>query len=55
MKATKPSTKEAGQEGTRREEREFWERMASIISDKTFRVADAGWNAAPAQVTSPGP
>ena len=26
---------------TRREEREFWERMSSIISDKTFRV----WNA----------
>ena len=32
--------KEAGQ-GTRREEREFWERMSAIISDKTFRV----WNA----------
>lgn len=30
--------KDAGQEGTRREEREFWERMSSIISDKTFRV-----------------
>ena len=41
VKASKPSAKEAGQEGTRREEREFWERMASIISDKTFRV----WNA----------
>ena len=26
---------------TRREEREFWERMSAIISDKTFRV----WNA----------
>ena len=38
---SKPSAKEAGAEGTRREEREFWERMASIISDKTFRV----WNA----------
>ena len=35
------SSKDAGQEGTRREEREFWERMSSIISDKTFRV----WNA----------
>jgi len=41
VKASKPSAKEAGQEGTRREEREFWERMSSIISDKTFRV----WNA----------
>ena len=40
-KASKPSAKEAGQEGTRREEREFWERMSAIISDKTFRV----WNA----------
>ena len=30
--------KEAGQEGTRREEREFWHRMSSIISDKTYRV-----------------
>ena len=37
----KTAKREAGQEGTRREEREFWERMASIISDKTFRV----WNA----------
>jgi len=33
--------KEAGQEGTRREEHEFWERMSSIISDKTFRVWSA--------------
>jgi len=41
IKTAKHSTKEAGQEGTRREEREFWERMSSIISDKTFRV----WNA----------
>ena len=41
VKASKPSSKDAGQEGTRREEREFWERMSSIISDKTFRV----WNA----------
>ena len=38
LKAGKPSSKEAGQEGTRREEREFWERMSSIISDKTYRV-----------------
>ena len=30
--------KESGQEGTRREEREFWQRMSSIISDKTYRV-----------------
>jgi dynein regulatory complex protein 1 len=30
--------KEGGQEGTRREEREFWHRMSSIISDKTYRV-----------------
>ena len=37
----KTAKREAGQEGTRREEREFWERMASIIGDKTFRV----WNA----------
>ena len=37
----KTAKREAGQEGTRREEREFWERMSSIISDKTFRV----WNA----------
>lgn len=37
----KTAKREAGQEVTRREEREFWERMASIISDKTFRV----WNA----------
>jgi len=41
IKTAKHSSKEAGQEGTRREEREFWERMSSIISDKTFRV----WNA----------
>ena len=41
VKASKPSAKEAGQEGTRREEREFWERMSSIISDKTFRVWSA--------------
>lgn len=41
IKTAKPSVKEAGPEGTRREEREFWERMSSIISDKTFRV----WNA----------
>jgi len=34
----KTAKREAGQEGTRREEREFWERMASIISEKTFRV-----------------
>ena len=38
---SKPSAKEAAPEGTRREEREFWERMASIISDKTFRVWSA--------------
>ena len=38
VKASKPSAKEAGQEGTRREEREFWERMSSIISEKTYRV-----------------
>ena len=37
VKSSKPS-KDSGQEGTRREEREFWERMSSIISDKTFRV-----------------
>ena len=37
----KTAKREAGQEGTRREEREFWERMASIISDKTFRVWSA--------------
>ena len=41
IKTAKHSNKEAGQEGTRREEREFWERMSRIISDKTFRV----WNA----------
>ena len=41
LKTAKHAGKEAGQEGTRREEREFWERMSSIISDKTFRV----WNA----------
>ena len=41
IKTAKHSSKEAGQEGTRREEREFWQRMSSIISDKTFRV----WNA----------
>ena len=41
IKTAKHSSKEAGQDGTRREEREFWERMSSIISDKTFRV----WNA----------
>merc|ERR1712060_14172 len=41
IKSSKHSTKEAVQEGSRREEREFWERMSSIISDKTFRV----WNA----------
>jgi len=40
-KSAKASAKEAGQEGTRREEREFWERMSSIISDKTFRVWSA--------------
>ena len=40
-KPSKGTAKEAGQEGTRREEREFWERMSSIISDKTFRI----WNA----------
>ena len=34
----KTAKREAGQEGTRREEREFWERMSSIISDKTYRV-----------------
>ncbi len=38
LKTAKHSSKEAGQEGTRREEREFWERMSSIISDKTYRV-----------------
>ena len=37
----KTAKREAGQEGTRREEREFWERMASIIGDKTFRVWSA--------------
>ena len=41
IKLAKASSKEAGHEGARREEREFWERMSSIISDKTFRV----WNA----------
>jgi len=41
IKTVKHSVKEAGQEGTRREEREFWERMSSIISDKTFRVWSA--------------
>jgi dynein regulatory complex protein 1 len=41
VKASKPSAKDGGQEGTRREEREFWERMSSIISDKTFRVWSA--------------
>jgi len=41
IKTAKHSSKEAGQEGTRREEREFWERMSSIISDKTFRVWSA--------------
>merc|ERR1719198_182683 len=40
IKPTKHAAKD-GQEGTRREEREFWQRMASIVSDKTFRV----WNA----------
>ena len=38
IKLAKASSKEAGHEGARREEREFWERMSSIISDKTFRV-----------------
>jgi len=38
IKTAKHGTKEGGQEGARREEREFWERMSSIISDKTFRV-----------------
>ena len=37
LKPAKHAAKD-GQEGTRREEREFWERMSSIISDKTFRV-----------------
>ena len=41
VKAAKPSSKDSGQEGTRREEREFWERMSSIISDKTYRVWSA--------------
>ena len=41
VKASKLSAKENGPEGTRREEREFWERMSSIISDKTFRVWSA--------------
>ena len=41
IKTSKPSSKEAGQEGTRREEREFWERMSSIISEKTYRVWSA--------------
>ena len=36
--SVKTAKREAGQEGTRREEREFWERMSSIISDKTYRV-----------------
>mmetsp|Transcript_26085 Transcript_26085/g.52305 ORF Transcript_26085/g.52305 Transcript_26085/m.52305 type:complete len:654 (-) Transcript_26085:253-2214(-) len=37
----KGAGKDGGQEGTRREEREFWERMSSIISDKTYRVWSA--------------
>ena len=37
LKSSKPA-KEGAAEGTRREEREFWERMSSIISDKTYRV-----------------
>jgi dynein regulatory complex protein 1 len=41
IKLAKRSTKEPGHEGTRREEREFWARMSSVISDKTYRV----WNA----------
>lgn len=41
IKFTKRSAKDTGHEGTRREEREFWERMSNVISDKTTRV----WNA----------
>lgn len=41
IKLAKRSAKELGHEGTRREEREFWQRMSNVISDKTYRV----WNA----------
>lgn len=38
VKHTATKALEERQEGSKKEEREFWERMSNIISDKTFRV-----------------